>query len=900
MLNLKLREEFRGKKIKGTMVDFTNRQGTGALDKNAEDFLKITYPSVDLLKTIEALQIGKTRPVVIIGARGQGKSHLMAAVAHMFKDPNAASDWLQLWSRQLNQYDLSNLKFNNDVVVITESLHQHNYTFLWDLIFDKHPAGQFYRGKWEGQGELRTEVPGQAIIIEMLKHKPAVLILDEFQTWYEGLTNTKQHPRRNWAFNFIQILSEISETHPELLTLVLSVREGDSDAAQQVYRINPVRVDFKGPEAKRDRQKLLLYRIFENRNQILDYDIENLILVHLNEYFRLFHIPGSEHEKHKEEFVQSWPFSPILLQLLDDQVLIATQTQETRDLLRILVDVFKDAGEQSPVITPADFSVMDDKNGVASLLDSVANQLHRDLRTKAIRNYEAVKEAIQGTTDCVPDLENILSSLWLRSLSLENVAGAKPAEIQLDITRAKPVDDNRFSAELEIVKENSFNIHQKSGRLVFLNEENPQAKLMAHAKNDKLFKEGQDVDYLAQEIRYVIGGSETVSSNSRIIILKKNWQSNPWSEVEEKDRPENWDNKIPYLVVPRGNIKSKELGIWIKEKLTKNRNAIRFILPKEGLEGVFYDKPLLILARAVYLSREWKNQDGNYSTLNLKFQKELREQLKSRFDRFAILDIWNFGHPDQCLFEIAYHKAEGEKIVPAIIEKIKTDYFILEDFEDLIVESSERSSSLAQVLELLKEPMSGGRNCIPWLGENDVKETVVRLCAQGKLEINLAGREILASRPGESEEIAWNRMKGKIGSGRILEQTILNVPDSTVSSGGGKIRETNSNEFINIQGTDNDVSFDSGITSEFEVKGSDLVNIFGNDSNNERQKIVHFIERTSPLTILGKLEMWGITSNTRTSNITITADNLMGAQLIELLKRLPDGATYGLKLEKDE
>ena len=900
MLNLKLRDEFRGKKIKGTMVDFTNRQGTGALDKNAEDFLRITYPSVDLLKTIEALQIGKTRPVVIIGARGQGKSHLMAAVAHMFRDPIAASDWLELWGRQLNRIDLSNFKFSNEVVVITESLHQHNYTFLWDLIFDKHPAGQFYRGKWEGQGELRTEVPGQAIIIEMLKQKPTVLILDEFQTWYEGLTNTKQHPRRNWAFNFIQILSEISETHPELLTLVLSVREGDSDAAQQVYRINPVRVDFKGPEAKRDRQKLLLYRIFENRNQIVDYDIESLILVHLNEYFRLFHIPGSEHEKHKEEFVHSWPFSPMLLQLLDDQVLIATQTQETRDLLRILVDVFKDAGEQSPVITPADFSVMDDKNGVASLLDSVANQLHRDLRTKAIRNYEAVKEAIEGTSDRVPNLENILSSLWLRSLSLENIAGAKPAEIQLDITRAKPVDDNRFSAELEIIKENSFNIHQKSGRLVFLNEENPQAKLMAHAKNDKLFRDGQDVDYLAQEIRYVIGGNETVSSNSRIIVLKKNWQSNPWSEVEEKDRPENWDNKIPYLVVPRGDVKSKELGIWIKEKLTKNRNAVRFILPKEGLEGVFYDKPLLVLARAVYLSKEWKNLDSNYSTLNLKFQKELRDQIKARFDRFAILDIWNFGHPDQCLFEIAYHKAEGEKIVPAISEKIKTDYFILEDFEELIIESSERSLSLAQVLESLKEPMSGGKNCIPWLGENDVKETVVRLCAQGKLEINLAGREILASRPGESEEVAWNRMKGKIGSGRILDQTILNVPDSTVSSGGGRVRETSSNELPNTQGEVNEVSSDSGITDEIKGSGSDPFNIFGDNSNNTKQKIVHSVEKTSSLTILGKLETWGIISNTNTSNLTISVDSLTGAQLIELLKKLPDGATYGLKLEKDE
>src|SRR6185369_16463339 len=54
MLDLRLRDEFRGKRLKGTTVDFTNTSKTGALDVTASDFLKITYPSFDLLKTIEA------------------------------------------------------------------------------------------------------------------------------------------------------------------------------------------------------------------------------------------------------------------------------------------------------------------------------------------------------------------------------------------------------------------------------------------------------------------------------------------------------------------------------------------------------------------------------------------------------------------------------------------------------------------------------------------------------------------------------------------------------------------------------------------------------------------------------------------------------------------------------
>ncbi len=897
MLDLKLREEFRGKKLKGTMVDFTNRQGTGALDKSAEEFLNITYPSVDLLKLIEALQPGKARPVVIIGSRGQGKSHLMAALAHMYKDPSATDNWLKSWAGQLHRDGLTNLVLNRDVEVITESLHQHNYTFLWDLLFDKHPEGKYIRGKWEGLGESKSEVPGMALFLEMFQKKPAVLILDEFQTWYEGLTNTKQHPRRNWAFNFIQILSEIAEENPELLTLVISVREGDSDAAQQVYRINPVRIDFKGPEAKRDRQKLLLYRIFENRIQIPEADIENLITAHLNEFYRLYHIPGSEQERHKDEFVHSWPFSPLLMKLLDDQVLIATQTQETRDLLRILVDVFKDAGERSPILTAADLSITEEKSGVASLLDSVANQLHRDLRSKALRNFEAVKDAVEGTTQKVPNLGTILSSLWIRSLSLENMAGARPAEIQLDITRSKPIDDNLFSVELEAIKENSFNIHQKGDRLVFLNEENPQAKLMAHAKNDKLFNEGQDVEHLAQEIRYVLGGSETNSSLGRVIVLKKNWQSHPWVDVDEKDRPENWDNRIPYVVIPQGNVKVQDLGMWLKEKVSKHRNTIRFILAKETLGPVFYDKGLLVLARAVYLAKQWKKADANYLALHAKYQKELRDQLKVRFDRYAVLDTWNFGNPDQCEFEINSHKAEGDRIVPAIHEKIKTDLFLAEDFEDLVLEAAKRNDSFATVLDQLKEPMGGGKPCIPWLGENEAKERIVRLCARGKIEINIGGREMLSSRPGETEDGAWNRMKGKIGTGRTLEKTWIHEPDSTVSSGGGQTEdESDPNGSGDYTGT---TTTGGSKVGEEQTGGITPGGLFGGGIGT-KSKTPFSSDTTSSLSLLGKLESWGITPGAKVSNVKISIENLTGAQLQDLIKKLPDGVSYGLNLEKED
>ncbi len=131
------------------------------------------------------------------------------------------------------------------MLVIGESLHRQRYKFLWDLLFERHPRGEFIKGKWEGMGAAKTDIPSDKLIVELLEHTPTMLLLDEFQTWYDGLTNTKQYPWKNWAFNFIQILSEIAKERPDLLVLVLSVRNGGSDAYQQVHRVNPVAIDFK-------------------------------------------------------------------------------------------------------------------------------------------------------------------------------------------------------------------------------------------------------------------------------------------------------------------------------------------------------------------------------------------------------------------------------------------------------------------------------------------------------------------------------------------------------------------------------------------------------------------------------------------------------------------------------
>lgn len=917
MLGLELRDEFRGKRLKGTTVDFSNQSGTGALDVSASDFLRITYPSHDLLKAVEAIGPGQSRPVVLLGSRGQGKSHLMAALFHLCKDSDAGTKWLGEWAETLKTPAIANLQLRTDCHVIAESLHLQRFKFLWDVLFQRHPKGEFYEGKWSGMGSKKTDVPSHDLMLEMFTDQPTVLILDEFQTWYEGLTNTDKQPWRNWAFNFIQILSEIAQGNPDKLVLAVSVRDGNSDAYQQVRRVNPVDVDFKGPYAKRDRQRLLLYRIFENRMQVPVADIKKAVSTHVKEYFRLKQVPAQDQDKQAAEFIEAFPFAPHLLKLLDDQVLISTDAQDTRDLIRILVDLFKTHDPKDPIITAADFSLTNDKSAVASLIDTVANQLHKDLREKAIRNLEAVTEAFKNPKATVPHAEEIIGALWLRSLTVDQVAGAEPYELQIDITSDKAIDDNQFEVELANIVDNSFNIHRippGGSRLSFRPEENARSKLLAHARNDKLFENGEDIDHLAKEIRAVIGGSEDVSTKYRVVVLKKSWQSDPWSEFDEKEQPKHWDGRLPLVVLPEYPEKKAEvLGRWLKDNLQEGRNTIRFLLPQKGTPNIYFDRDVLISARAVYLAMKWKSTEKGYADLERSFRKdELVPKLKSRFDRFAVLSEWNYAEPSKCKFEEAKHDAQGDKIPEAVDRAVREEVFIPEEFEEYALKLAEGSESVGKLLKDLREPRPGGKPCIPWLGEVLVKERVIRMCAEGQIALNVRDHELLQLAPGENTDDAWNRMKGKLGTGKHLDETSMLLP-STVPASGGKAKglggataapvtqpgsagtpgpaQTGPVTGATAVGPGNAISGGPGVGNPFRESTS---------AGGAASVRPCSAPATSGLNLLGQVESWGIGPATSINKVALRVDKMTGAQLQALIKQLPDGVTYSLDLEKEE
>ncbi len=802
MLGLKLRDEFLGSQMPGTAIALRRGDNTGAAQQAPDYILSITYPTADVQSGLRAVSKSRPqRPVVLMGDRGRGKSHIMAVMHHAVQSPEQVEMWASDWGTRLGVVLLRELSLERGFVAISEPVHNHEYPLLWNLLFERHPKGDYYRGRFES---LKQPYPPRSLLEGMFEDRPTVLILDEFQKWFDGLSDepgATGRKWRGWASNFIQNLSEIAQDRPEILILVISVLNNSTEAFRQVHRNDPVVIDFRGPTAKQDRQRLVLHRLFANRGNIPLGDIKQLVAVYGGERFRLrfSHLSGAERSRIADEAIQCWPFSPELVELLEDQILMAAAAQETRDLIRILAHVYRARGESTPLITPADFFVDEDSCGVQSLLDSITTVgAQEKLREVAQNNLKIIFECGRS----IPHARELVTSLWMRSMSPGRTLGGTRQELQLDITRQSPVDDNAFQAELNSLIENSKNIHGEEspeGRLHFELGENPRSLVRATARNDKLWQAGtvvpsagqmtypgKDVEHIRNTLKHILV-PEGRPPVSKVIVLGPKWNEDPWAEVDEADRPTRWDRSVllvmpePLAISGTGHIAG--LGDWLVRHVTSRRNTVRFLMLASEAKGIFGDEELRHLARCSYLTSVAWVSDAKYRALKGGFDTLMRDGLKGRFDRFAVLKRWDYPNPENCQFYWERVGAQGGEIPGKVEESIHRNLFDPAEFQELVKAYAKDSAIVGDLLnELAEPPGKRDKDAMVYLGDTQIYEEILKVTANGVVVLNVDGTWIL-KQPGHNAEEALRFIQGKaFRSGQDMHRVQLALPGAVGGS----------------------------------------------------------------------------------------------------------------------
>jgi hypothetical protein len=929
MLNLKLRDEFLGSHMPGTAISLRKSDHTGAAQQDPDKILSITYPTADVQGALRAIGSKRPgRPIVLMGDRGRGKSHIMAVMHHAVQTPDHVEAWAKDWGQKLNEDALKTTDLQKGFFAISEPVHNQEYPLLWNLLFDRHPKGDFFRGKFQ---QMDQPYPPRSLLEEMLEQHPIAFILDEFQRWFDGLYDEAGSTGRKWrenASNFIQNLSEISKDRPEILILVVSVLNSDTEAFRQIHRDGPIVVDFRGPTAKRDRQNLVLYRLFRNRENIPTKDIQDLTSAYGQERFRLrfSHLSEAEKPRLVNEVADCWPFSPELLDLLEDHILMATAAQETRDLIRILAQVYKARGEETPVISPADFFVDDDACGVQSLLDSIATTGHQDkLREVARKNLETIRTL--GIS--IPHARELVSALWMRSMSPYKNPGGTRQELHLDITRDTVIDDNSFQGEIVLLIENSDNIHgeeKTDGRLYFGTEVNPRSKVRSTAKNHKLWKPGaegvstgetiypgKDIEHMRNTLKHLFV-PETKQSVSRIVVLGPNWKDDPWSEVEDADKPQNWDSPL-LLVIPdqihrNGEDASAILGTWLAKHVQSRRNTVRFLLLGIGEKGIFEDDDLTYNARCSYLtSREAWGSDTTYRLLHSDFDKPLRDALKGRFNRFAILKRWDFKNPEQCAFDVEKISGQGGEIPPAVEEKLIIDFFDPTEFQDFVLDRAKDRHLVGDLLDELSEPPPPSTgDAIPFLGDTVIYEKILDIAAKGEIILNVGGNWVgrLPDHSSNDEALKYIRPRA-FRSGKEMRQVLVALPGAsggtTVVGPGAEQQPTPTPDIGPITSTPEPTTIpvsptqpgwqDDGNISPPPKVGDP---VSGTVPVTKPSVVKSTDEPNTGINLSGCFERWNIPSEITLDNARIEFKDLTVQQVKQILQRIPSAFRASLEV----
>ena len=916
MLGLTLRQEFRGQHLPSTAISLIEPDGTGATQVAADRILAITYPTGDIQIALRALHGTRPpRPLVLQGSRGKGKSHLLALLHHAIASPQQVETWANDWAARSAISPLQNLQLPRGYLPISEPVHHGEFRFLWDFIFARHPEGQRFRGQFEATGEA---FPRKSILEEMFRLRPTALLLDEFQKWFDSLSDQEGATGIKWRTNaerFVQILSEIACESPDRLIFAVSLLDNQTEAFLQIRRNNPTIVNFEGATATEDRRKLVLHRLFENRDQIPEANIQNLVSAYGNERFRLLFasLPEAERPRIVREVVGSWPFAPELLTLLNDQVLMSSAAQETRDIIKILTLIFRARGEAVPVITPADFFVdeADDAGSVQTLLDSIASTaLQAQLREVAIRNLADV----QSLTTPVPEARELVSSIWLRSLSPHNTKGGTREQLHLDITRATAIDDNAFQGTLNTILSNCFKIHGENhadGRLYFDLEDNPRAKVRSVARNDGLWNinvadanqpnryPGKDVEFLREKIRHMLA-SETAAAPSEIIVLGPDWQTAPWSSASDLQQPARWEK--PVLIVLPAPITfdsqrhAAALASWLSTHVAERRNTLRFLVPKAGTTPLFDDVELIFQARCGHLTHRAWCTEPKYNNLKTEFDRPLTASLKTRFDRFAILRRWDFQNPGQCVFDLEPVAELATSLPKTIEDKIKADIYDATEFETFVLQFAASPRSVGDLFRELAEPPSvATRDVIPFLGDTQTYEELLRLCSRGRLAINVNNTWFTRSHEDEDDEAALRRIRFR-ASRSGPEQRAAQIGLPSVAGGGA------------VAGNPPPQPVPPGTTPPVTPGQNPVVTPPGTTpptpgptgQTNLPLPPITMTHRTTAesntISLIGQLEQWGVTPDKMLTSAKVEFSNLTAQQLRRILQQIPSAHRANLEV----
>jgi len=315
--------------------------GSDRLETNPDRLLSMTYPSNALLNVFDRVD-DKLRSrdsqggILLTGPYGSGKSHGLLTLYHMFDTPGAGQNFLDEWDVDLALPDSA------DASVLSTSETDADY--VWEPIF-----------RDLGRDEILEQVdryPTTDHIEDLVSDDHVAVFFDEIETWWGSFDPEEDEKLLNRNEFFLQNLLEVANDPDHNLFVFVTLLDKNRDIRRILDRTNPYDEDLN---TTGDRERIILHRLFETSRDEVD---EDAVRDTVEEYIENYSLPIQldEPKRFENRMVETYPFHPKLLDLLDSIYEAARERQNVRGAMNVLAETVRENYRETDLLVTCDVS----------------------------------------------------------------------------------------------------------------------------------------------------------------------------------------------------------------------------------------------------------------------------------------------------------------------------------------------------------------------------------------------------------------------------------------------------------------------------------------------------------------------------------------------------------------
>ena len=522
------------------------------LENNPHEFLKITYPSSAIKRTIERVNeklsgMSNQGGFLLVGPYGSGKSHSLIALFHLFNNPQLAKEWGKSWGLDIDLPEKS-----RSVIISTR---RYDVDHLWEPIF-----------KLLGREDMLKNVkrfPTTDQIEEIIGDDTVAIFIDEIENWYGAFDPEKQAHLIEQNETFLEHLLEVAADPTKKLFVFITFLEEEEGLKKIFNRTKPIRIDVSPIE---DREKVILHRLF-NIESVDESKVETVVEEYINAYSEPIKI--DDIQNYKRRMRRTYPFHPLLLDTLFQIYEAASERQDIRGMLNVLADAVRDTYERKDLI----------------LVSDVDENAFRGIDLKLIEKYEFDLERVKD----IGFAKEILKTILIFTLN-EKTRGATESDILLSIF--SPTEGHTLNAilmDIENIYGKPHYLHKENGAYLFKHELNIFALL--EKEKDKTSKDevkSRIAEIVKKDIFknsvFVYGFDEIPDHNRlKIVVLPESWGVNNElrTKLNEFYRGKTWQNTY-ILVLPDVNTVFSFEILEKGKRLKAAENLMKQVKDEEG------------------------------------------------------------------------------------------------------------------------------------------------------------------------------------------------------------------------------------------------------------------------------------------------------------------------------